>query len=142
MVEIRNYPFRSIEVEVPVTSQEVGAVMMAMIDVDDSVDEAEFNRWYFDEHVPSRLACPGFIAARRYRLHADASLRGVPAGGATTTGRRYLAIYDLRGPEALETQEYRSLDERMTAADWTMINAMQGLIRLVYTPITRADFAD
>ena len=29
--------------------------------------EAEFNRWYNEEHVPERLAIPGFRKARRFK---------------------------------------------------------------------------
>jgi len=30
-------------------------------------DEAEFNAWYVEEHVPERLGIPGILSARRYR---------------------------------------------------------------------------
>ena len=30
-------------------------------------DEAEFNAWYVEEHVPERLGIPGVHSARRYR---------------------------------------------------------------------------
>ena len=30
-------------------------------------DEAEFNAWYVEEHVPERLGVPGILSARRYR---------------------------------------------------------------------------
>jgi hypothetical protein len=33
--------------------------------------EAEYNRWYDEEHFPDVLGVPGFTAARRYRI-ADA----------------------------------------------------------------------
>jgi hypothetical protein len=66
-----------------------------MLDIDPSIDEDEFNRWYFAEHVAERLACPWVLSARRFRAVA-----GQP---------RYLALYELARPEALETPEYRSL---------------------------------
>jgi hypothetical protein len=30
-------------------------------------DEVGFNAWYDEEHVPNRLALPGFLGAWRYR---------------------------------------------------------------------------
>lgn len=54
--------------------------------------EEEFNAWYDTEHVPERLAVPGFLSARRF-----VSLDGHP---------RYLALYDLERPEVLQSPEY------------------------------------
>jgi hypothetical protein len=54
--------------------------------------EEEFNAWYDGEHVPERLAAPGFESARRYY--------------ATQAQRRYLALYDMRSIDALSTPEY------------------------------------
>jgi hypothetical protein len=57
--------------------------------------EEEFNAWYDTEHLPERLAIPGFISARRWVDPA------APAG----TGK-YLASYELANPEVLETPAY------------------------------------
>ena len=43
--------------------------------------EAEFNRWYDEEHLKERIACPGILGARRFR-----AVEGTP---------RYLALYEL-----------------------------------------------
>ncbi|MGH8706280.1 MAG: hypothetical protein ACREUO_12790 [Burkholderiales bacterium] len=56
--------------------------------------EEEFNAWYDDEHLPERLAIPGFIAARRWQ--ADLG----PLQG------KYLANYELTSPAVLESPEY------------------------------------
>lgn len=48
--------------------------------------EAEFNRWYNEEHIPERLALPGVFNAARYE-----AVRGGP---------KYLACYELDTPEA------------------------------------------
>jgi len=37
--------------------------------------EDEFNRWYNEEHVPERLAVPGFLSAARYEAVRDSSPR-------------------------------------------------------------------
>jgi hypothetical protein len=54
--------------------------------------EEEFNAWYDTEHVPERLAVPGFESGLRY-----VCISGTP---------RYLAMYDLASPAVLETPEY------------------------------------
>jgi Domain of unknown function (DUF4286) len=61
--------------------------------------EAELNAWYDEEHVPERLACPGFLSAHRYRL----------AEGSSPGQSRYLAIYELESPAVLESPEYQAL---------------------------------
>jgi len=55
-------------------------------------DEAEFNAWYAEEHVPERLDVPGILSARRYR---DAA---APLG--------YAALYDTESLAALTAPAY------------------------------------
>ena len=55
-------------------------------------DEAEFNAWYVEEHVPERLGIPGFLTARRYRD--------------TAAPHSYAAIYDTESVAALASPEY------------------------------------
>jgi hypothetical protein len=57
--------------------------------------DEEFNAWYDSEHIPERAAVPGFLSSRRF-----VCLDGHP---------RYLALYDLAGPEVLETPAYRKV---------------------------------
>jgi hypothetical protein len=54
--------------------------------------EEEFNAWYDTEHIPERLAVPGFETGVRF-----VCIAGHP---------RYLAMYDLAKPEVLESPEY------------------------------------
>jgi hypothetical protein len=54
--------------------------------------EDEFNAWYDTEHIPERLAVPGFETALRY-----VCIAGAP---------RYLAMYDMRNPAVLDSAEY------------------------------------
>jgi hypothetical protein len=62
------------------------------VDVAPEVEEA-FNRWYDTVHVPALLGCPGWLSARRY-----VSLEGGP---------KYVAIYEVAGSWAYETEEFR-----------------------------------
>lgn len=57
--------------------------------------EEEFNAWYDTEHLPERMALPGFLSGLRY-----VCLDGYP---------RYLALYDLDHLGAVETSEYKSI---------------------------------
>lgn len=63
--------------------------------------EEEFNAWYDTDHVPERLAVPGFLSARRYVCRD-----GWPA---------YLALYDLAERAVLESPAYR----RVAGANYT-----------------------
>lgn len=55
--------------------------------------DEEFNAWYDSEHIPERLAVPGFLTGLRY-VNIGA---GAP---------RYLAMYDLESLGVLETPAY------------------------------------
>ena len=65
--------------------------------------EADFNRWYDEEHLLERANVPGFLNARRYR-----SPQGSP---------RYLALYDLVDAEVLRSEAYRKVSDNPTP--WT-----------------------
>ena len=67
-------------------------LLLVMMEIDPE-HEAEFNRWYDEEHVPERLAIPGFLSARRYRV-----IEGGP---------KYLALYELESPDVLQSDAYK-----------------------------------
>ena len=66
--------------------------------------EEEFNAWYDTEHIPERLAVPGFETALRY-----VCIDGAP---------RYLAMYDLAGPDVLNSPAYLKVGFG-NASPWT-----------------------
>ncbi len=70
--------------------KEKGLLLVTM-DIDPE-HEAEFNRWYEEEHLPERKTCPGFISARRF-----VSVEGGP---------KYLALYDLESVDVLQSEAY------------------------------------
>jgi hypothetical protein len=55
--------------------------------------EAEFNRWYNDEHIPERLAIPGVLNAARYEAVAG--------------GPKYLACYELASADAWYSADWQ-----------------------------------
>lgn len=97
------------------------ALLLVMMDVDPSVEE-EFNRWYDEEHVPERLAMPGFISGRRFK--------------AVEGGPKYLALYELESPEALQSEVYlRFVSSDRT--EWTrrMQQEFRNFTRNVYVEL-------
>ena len=85
-----------------------GGLLVVRVDVRPE-DEAELNRWYDTEHVPERLAMPGFRSATRY-------------GSAERPGR-YLAVYELDHPTVATGPEYMAQPQSAWATDvmarWT-----------------------
>ncbi|MCA8927047.1 MAG: hypothetical protein KDC18_03200 [Alphaproteobacteria bacterium] len=70
--------------------------------------EDEWNTWYDEVHLPAALACPGVICGARYK--SEGALLW------TEQGRRevrdtvtYATIYEVEGPEVLETPEFRAM---------------------------------
>ena len=60
-------------------------------------DEDALNDWWTNEHLPERLALPGFRRARRYRTHHSENGR-----------RNYLAWYEVSSIEDVASPEYMS----------------------------------
>ncbi|KJA21462.1 hypothetical protein HYPSUDRAFT_737617 [Hypholoma sublateritium FD-334 SS-4] len=54
--------------------------------------DAEFNKWYDEEHIPQLSAVPGFVRVRRFKLVDRAQIAG-PAPPAEAT-HNYLTLYD------------------------------------------------
>jgi len=67
--------------------------------------EEEFNAWYDTEHLPERLAVPGFETALRF-----VCISGHP---------RYLAMYDLTHPQVLDSPEYLKV-AFANSSPWTL----------------------
>ncbi len=98
------------------------ALLMVWADVP-ADKEAEFNRWYNDEHLAERLAVPGFLDGARYE--------------AVKGGPKHLAVYELEGAAVLESPAYKKVSANPTP--WTQRSGPQAIattfIRNVYTMI-------
>jgi hypothetical protein len=85
-----------------------GGLLVVRVDVRPK-DEDELNRWYDTEHIPDRLAVPGFRSATRYR--------------STERAGRYLAVYELDDPATVTDPAYlgQPMSPRATSvmATWT-----------------------
>ena len=72
--------------------------------------EDDFNRWYNEEHIAELLAIPGVLDAARYE--------------AVQGGPRYLAAYELAGPEVRDSAAYKEWSAR--PSEWSQrINLSQ-----------------
>jgi hypothetical protein len=56
-------------------------------------DEAAYNDWYTNVHLPDITAIPGFIAATRYQIAPES---------AGNTRHRYMAIYEIADAVAVQ----------------------------------------
>ena len=85
--------------------------------------EEEFNRWYDEEHLPERMAIPGFLGGARYQ--------------AVKGGPKHLACYELESAAVLESPAYKKVQASPTP--WTQKIGPQAIgrpfIRNVYTMI-------
>lgn len=67
-------------------------LLIVEADVEEHV-EAAWNRWYDEQHLPDILGCPGISDGRRYVTEL-------------AHGRRYVTIYRLDSPAAVDTPEF------------------------------------
>ena len=79
-----------------------GDVLAIWNDVDPG-QEAEYHRWYWEQHVPERLSIPGFLSA--YRYHA------------VEAHPRFFTWYVVREVEVLRSPAY--LQRLRNPTDWT-----------------------
>ena len=85
--------------------------------------EEEFNRWYNEEHLPERMAIPGFLGGARYE--------------AVKGGPKHLAVYELESAAVMESPAYKKVQANPTP--WTQRTGPQAIgttfIRNIYTMI-------
>jgi len=76
------------------SQREPGAqgILLGMNNVEPSA-EAEFNRWYQQQHLSERLAVPGFKTVKRYR--------------ALEAAQKYLVVYECESVEVLQSEAYQ-----------------------------------
>ncbi|MPZ47591.1 MAG: hypothetical protein GEV05_30395 [Betaproteobacteria bacterium] len=86
--------------------------------------EAEFNRWYDEEHIPALSAVPGTLLARRFRATA-------------TSKQWHLALYHLESPDMVATEAWA----KAVATPWTqrIRPFMRDRLRIVCRPYRQLD---
>ena len=106
-------------------SQHIGnTILVVMMDVE-SGREAEFDRWYNEEHLPERLEIPGYVSARRFKLEEG---NGV---------LKYLCIWELEDESPLESDQYKMQRARPSKirdeANKYITQRARGLYKQIYT---------
>ena len=98
-------------------------VLVVTMDVDPE-DEAEFNKWYNEQHLPERMEIPGYVSARRFKLEEG--------NGALT----YLCIWELEDGSPLQSRMYQEQNADPTAlylrVNQTIKARTRGLYRQIY----------
>jgi hypothetical protein len=84
--------------------------------------EAAFNRWYNDEHVPQALSFPGMVSAHRYKL-IDGDDR-----------YQYMAVYELKD-EATYRSFIASSHMKTLRAEYDAHFPMSERARLAYAQV-------
>jgi hypothetical protein len=69
--------------------------------------EAEYNKWYQNTHIAQRLAIPGFLYARRFKI-----IEGAPKGLFVPGEANHLTLYDLADTRVLKEEQYRQLSQK------------------------------
>ena len=84
-------------------TQHIGNTIMVVMMQVDPEDEADFNRWYDEEHLWERLEIPGYISARRFKLQEG-----------TDGMLNFLCIWELEDASPLHSEMYQQQRARMT----------------------------
>jgi hypothetical protein len=78
--------------------------------------EDEFNDWYDREHIPLRMAVPGFASAQRYRIPGALN---------------YLAVYEMDSAEVLKSEAYIRLKNHPSERTAQMLRGVTGFTRYI-----------
>jgi hypothetical protein len=96
--------------------------------------EDDFNNWYNTQHIPERLAIPGFQSAARYVSLGPEPLTPRLRDACKATPK-YLALYELEDASVLETPAYTALRDKADDWDRRIMPKLQVEARTVYEHI-------
>ncbi len=85
--------------------------------------EAAFNRWYDEVHLPAILSCPGWLTGSRYKVIDD--------------GPAYAALYTIAGDWVYDTPEFEAVKGFMEFTPF-----VSHFTRLRLAPLAPVDTAD
>lgn len=86
-----------------------------------------FNNWYDTEHIPLRMAVPGFCSAQRYKA---------------TDSDAYLAVYEMQTPEALATPAYQEVKGHPSDETKWMLGNVSNFTRYTCRQLSQVDKGD
>ena len=76
-------------------------VLVVTMEVDEA-DEPEFNEWYNEQHLPERMAIPGYVSARRFKLENG------------NNALKYLCIWEMVDGSPLQSEMYKDQNAHPT----------------------------
>ncbi len=105
-------------------TQHIGnTILVVMMEVDPD-HEAEFDRWYNEEHLPERLEIPGYVSARRFKLEEGNGML------------KFLCIWELEDASPLESDQYKAQRARPSKirdeANKYITQRARGLYKQIY----------
>ena len=82
--------------------QHIGnTVLVVTMEVDAEYEE-EFNEWYNEQHLPERMAIPGYVSARRFKLEDG------------NNALKYLCIWEMNDGSQLQSEIYKDQNAHPT----------------------------
>jgi hypothetical protein len=92
-------------------------------------NEAEFNRWYNEQHIPDVLNAAGFVCAQRFKL-SDTQM-----GPNIDKSHQYLALYEIETDDIKAS--LKDLQSRAGTADMVMSDAidLKGANARLFEPV-------
>lgn len=94
-----------------------GGAFLCVWNDHDPDQAAEYEAWHTFEHVPERVCAPGFVAGRRYAAYDRPE-------------SRYFTLYEVESLDALETPQYRDLQDNPTQWSRRMRVAFRNFLRI------------
>ena len=106
-------------------SQHIGnTVLVVTMDVDQA-DEEEFNRWYNEQHLPERMAIPGYVSARRFKLEVDNNNNAL----------KYLCILEMEDGSPLQSEMYQDQNAHPTELSLRVNETIKARTRGLYQQV-------
>lgn len=99
----------------------LGEAALALWGGIDPAREAEFNDWYTHEHLPERIAIPGFLRARRYVESLTDPL---------LAGWRYFTLYEVENAGVLHSPAYLSALDHPTPRTLASLPLFRAMSRM------------
>lgn len=92
-------------------SRPIGSAIWHVSFTPDPEHEPETLAWYDQRYLPTLMACPGFLGARRFGLHYDPD-RGEPS---VVGHHKHLLVFDVADADALASPELAAAFELLAA---------------------------
>ncbi len=104
-------------------TQHIGSTVLVVTMEVDPEDEAEFNKWYNEQHLPERMEIPGYVSARRFKLEEGEG------------ALKYLCIWELEDGSPLQSQMYKEQQADPTALYLRVNKTIKARTRGLYRQI-------